>query len=187
MFGNSYGNLTLFDELVLFQYNIRRKIIESVYRFFPKLIVLRIKIITKKSISNNEFIRKISSYFKYPDLGDISSEERNAIIGQANKIINGVYDVLGSDEVILDPVVWHTDIKTGFNWDVGKFYKKYKQVDINNNADVKVPRELSRSHHLLTLALAYSLTQQEIYAKKCIDQIENWIEENPLMYSINWR
>ena len=49
-----------------------------------------------------------------------------------------------------------------------------------------MPRELSRSHHLLHVALAYNLTKREEFADFLITQIINWIDENPLMYSINW-
>ena len=59
-------------------------------------------------------------------------------------------------------------------------------VDNSNNADVKVPRELSRSHHLLWLGQAYLLTKNEKYVNEFIFQIENWIDENPIMKSINW-
>jgi uncharacterized heparinase superfamily protein len=38
----------------------------------------------------------------------------------------------------------------------------------------------------LKLGLAYRLTNDEKYAEVCIAQMKNWIDENPLMYSINW-
>ena len=98
----------------------------------------------------------------------------------------GYITLLGSGDVELNPIDWHTDFKTGFKWSPGTFYKKYMQEDIDTDSDVKVPRELSRAHHLLKLGLAYRLTNDQKYADVCVAQMKNWIDENPLMYSINW-
>jgi len=38
----------------------------------------------------------------------------------------------------------------------------------------------------LWLGEAYLLTEDEKYAQEVISQIDNWIDENPLMHSINW-
>lgn len=116
----------------------------------------------------------------------ISEEERQSIIQSANRFINGYYNSLGSGEVLLRPIDWHTDFKSGYRWNPGTFYKKYKQVNLLDDSDVKVPRELSRSHHLLHLALAFQFTKQNKYKEECYNQIFHWIEANPLMYSINW-
>ena len=88
--------------------------------------------------------------------------------------------------VEVNPIDWHTDFKSGFTWKKGRFYKKYVTTDLSNNADVKVPWELSRCHHLLWLGEAYLITNEEKYAKEIVYQIENWIDENPLMQSVNW-
>lgn len=119
-------------------------------------------------------------------LSYIDWEEKKKIICSAEDSIAHNFNLLGSGEVHLDPIDWHTDFKSGYKWPKGKFYKKYKQVDLYNNADIKVPWELSRCHHLLCLGEAYLITKDEKYAQEVIDQILNWIEENPLMYSINW-
>jgi hypothetical protein len=116
----------------------------------------------------------------------ISVEEKNAILDAAEKIMNGLHDLLGSGETLLNPIDWHTDFKTGYRWPPGKFYLDYAQESIATSSDVKVPRELSRCHHLLKLAMAYQLTGNSIYAEKILEQINDWIDNNPLMFSINW-
>jgi hypothetical protein len=116
----------------------------------------------------------------------VKGETRAKILGKADEIVEGYYDILGSGRIRLKPIDWHLDFKSGVAWPKGKFYLKYIQVDYANSADVKVPRELSRSHHMLVLGQAFLLTKDEKYAWQFKKQVENWIEENPLMYSINW-
>lgn len=117
---------------------------------------------------------------------EVSDGEKATIIADADKSMNNVFNLLGSGDVKLDPIKWSTDFIHGYEWKKGSYYKKYNQVDLSNNADVKVPREISRCHHLLRLALAYRFTGEEKYAKTVVAHIEDWINENPLMYSINW-
>ena len=59
-------------------------------------------------------------------------------------------------------------------------------VDLNNSADVKVPWELSRFHHLPTFGQAYLLTDDLKYALEFKNQIEDWIKKNPIEMSVNW-
>jgi hypothetical protein len=35
------------------------------------------------------------------------------------------FDYLGSGLVEVHPIDWHSDFKTGFRWQQGKFYLKY--------------------------------------------------------------
>lgn len=116
----------------------------------------------------------------------IDDMEKQAIVTAADKTLSNVFNILGSGDVVLAPIQWGKDFISGYNWPSGKYYRDYKQVDLTNNADVKIPRELSRSHFLLHLALAYQFTKEAKYADKLLGLISDWIEKNPLMYSINW-
>lgn len=113
-------------------------------------------------------------------------DEFRKIIKLANQTIDHQFNVLGSGFVEIDPIDWHSDFKSHFTWSKGKFYLNYKLVDLTNDADVKVPWELSRSHHLLWLGEAFLLTGDEKYAKEVVFQISEWINDNPFMLSINW-
>lgn len=115
-----------------------------------------------------------------------NTEDSGSVLEWADKTINHEFNYLGSGLVNLNPIDWHLDFKSGFRWPKGRFYLKNKKIDLTNGADVKVPWELSRCHHLLWLGEAYLLTKDEKYAKEVVDQLEWWIDENPLMYSINW-
>ena len=108
------------------------------------------------------------------------------IINDADKICSHIFNLLGSGDIYLGKQLpWNMDFKTNFVWE-NKFYKDIKIIDLSNNADVKVPWELSRFQHLFTLGKAYWLTNDEKYAIEFRDEIEDWIEKNPVEMSVNW-
>ncbi len=117
---------------------------------------------------------------------DLEKSIKDDILLWADQALEHRFNILGSGIVRVDPIDWHTDFKTQFTWRKGIFYKKYSQVDLSNSADIKVVWELSRCHHLIWLGEAYMISHDGKYAKEVVSQIEHWIEENPLMYSINW-
>ncbi len=116
----------------------------------------------------------------------LSKNDCDTIIELADKTVAHYFDYLGSGLIQLDPINWHIDFISGFEWTKGLFYRKYIQVDPNNNADVKIPRELSRCHHLLWLGEAYMITKDNKYSDEIVNEIDNWIDENEFLYSINW-
>lgn len=96
------------------------------------------------------------------------------------------FDLLGSGQVELGPDIdWLCDFKSGFRWPPG-FYSDLVPVDLSNNADVKVPWELSRCQHFVRLGQAYWLTDDERYAREFSAQLNSWIDANPVMGTINW-
>lgn len=122
---------------------------------------------------------------KYPD-------SINEVIGDANDICDHVFDLLGSGKTPLGREInWHEDFKSGFQWDPNKYYinnSSYLSDYFNKNiyADVKVPWELSRCQHFITLGKAYWYTNNEKYLTEFVSQVENWIEENPTELGVNW-
>jgi len=112
--------------------------------------------------------------------------QNSLIVSKADSILKGRLDIFSLGEKDIDKIDWHLDYRSGYRWKPGKFYKDYQIVDLNNNADVKIPWEISRSHHFLILGQAYLFTKDERYTEKFIEHITSWIDENPLMKSINW-
>ena len=86
-----------------------------------------------------------------------------------------------------DPINWHNDIKTNHKWSK-KFYTDYKQKELipSDGVDIKIPWELSRFHHLVTLAQAWRLTNEKKYSLEFFSQWESWRESNPFCYGVNW-
>ncbi|MBP0725119.1 alginate lyase family protein [Bacillus sp. RG28] len=117
-------------------------------------------------------------------LKDLCVEED--IRKDAERVCNHVFNLLGSgDKNLGEKLPWNEDFKTGFIWD-NQFYKDIEIIDLKNNADVKVPWELSRSQHIATLGKAYWLTSNEKYAIEFKDQLLDWIKNNPVEMSVNW-
>ena len=151
-------------------------------KFFLKSSFKKISKKASKTQTSKNLINLLGDFSDYK----YNCNDEDLIIQLADSIVDHKFDLLGSGITKLEPLDWHKDFKSGFKWEKGKFYQDYIQVDLSNNADVKVPRELSRSHHLLWLGQAYLLTKNEKYVNEFIFQIENWIDENPIMKSINW-
>jgi hypothetical protein len=164
--------------------------LHKLYRFYPLSWVIKaedekvLKGFTKAHFKHT--MENMLGDFSTLPIKEVDLAQQQEIIADANLILEHTFDLLGSGKVTLNPIDWHTDFKSGFTWDKGTFYKQYRTVDLNNDSDVKVPWELSRSHQLLYLGEAYLLTKDERYANEIIFQINNWIDENPFLYSINW-
>ena len=110
---------------------------------------------------------------------------RNNVVSLANKALSHEYKHLGSGWIKKDPMIWNSDLKTGFCWPNGVFYKKQTSYT-PKGADIKMPWDLSRCHHVLWLSEAYVLTGDEKYAEEAVIQIASWIDSNKFLYSVNW-
>lgn len=115
----------------------------------------------------------------------ISTKEQQIILESANLTLNHQFDYLGSAPVHMPKIRWHDDFKTGFSWTKGVYYLKQRS-STKKGADIKVPWELSRCHHLLWLGEAFLISKDEKYAKEVVEEIEDWWKENPFLYSVNW-
>lgn len=154
--------------------SVRREAFRATERVFP---------------SKDLLVRKLRWVLGWPlpeghRAGPVGDEEE--LVRRAEGILRREFDILGSGPVKLDPIDWHVDFKSGFRWAPGRFYRDYQQVCLTDEADVKVPRELSRCHHFLVLGRAYQATGNNRYVHEYLRQTLEWIDSNPLMYSINW-
>jgi hypothetical protein len=117
---------------------------------------------------------------RYP--GSIQSN-----VGQADKVMAHRFDLLGSGEVSLGQKIdWHRDFKSGKVWPV-VYFEDIPEVDLSDSSDIKVTWELSRLYHFVTLGKAYTCTRNEEYTVEFLDQLADWIQNNPPRYGVNWR
>ncbi|MBM3712113.1 MAG: hypothetical protein FJW56_01540 [Actinobacteria bacterium] len=84
-----------------------------------------------------------------------------------------------------EPIDWHKDFKSGYRWNNNLLYKNIKFGNIEG-VDVKIPWELSRCYHFITLGQAYFITGDERYAEEFIYQSIDWVENNPFQFGVNW-
>lgn len=109
------------------------------------------------------------------------------IVSCADDICHHNFNLLGSGNVNLGKKInWHRDYISGYVWPFDCPAKLIKTIDLSNNADVKIPWELSRFQHLVCLGQAYWLTGNINYINEIIEQVCDWIECNPIGTGVNW-
>ncbi len=113
-------------------------------------------------------------------------EARARAIAAADEVLRHRFDLLGSGPVTLGPEIdWHCDFKTGWRWPL-VHHLRLTHPPLTSPHDVKVPWELSRCHHLVTLGRAYAFSGDERYAREFVAQVRNWIAANPVEFGVNW-
>lgn len=108
------------------------------------------------------------------------------IVEEADRFLRHEFDLLGSGPVDLGRrLPWHEDFKTGRRWPLW-YAPDIDYNELDRPSDVKVPWELSRCQHLVRLGQAYWLTGDERYAQAFVDDVSDWIAENPWTRGVNW-
>ena len=132
-------------------------------------------------------------------LGDINQQYREIFpkeaenkVYQADLICEHVFDLLGSGPKKLSKdgegyqsINWHIDFISGFSWDK-KIFCKYIKPGVKKGVEIKIPWELSRFQYLNILGQAYILTKKQKYVEEFINQINDWIDNNPVCFGVNW-
>jgi hypothetical protein len=96
-------------------------------------------------------------------------------------------DLLGSGPVQLGARInWHRDFKTGFTWSRDLLPDDQDTLRLRDPCDIKVPWELSRCHHWVTLGRAYALDADPRFAAEFTTQLDAWLDDNPWPYGVNW-
>ena len=118
----------------------------------------------------------------------ISEKTKDHLIYHSNQICKHTFDFLGTGKMNWgNPINWHIDIKSKYQWD-NKFYTEYTILEImpGNGIDIKIPWELNRLQHLVTLGQVYVFTKDKKYPKELCRQLNHWIESNRFCNGINW-
>ncbi len=112
--------------------------------------------------------------------------DRSRIMVAAEAALAHRVDLLGSGPTELGTqIAWSRDFKTGFVWPPC-FALRMAYCDPRTPDDVKVPWELSRVQWLFPVGQAYLLAGDERYAEGARGVLEQWIDANPIAYSVNW-
>ncbi len=86
------------------------------------------------------------------------------------------------------PIDWHIDIRSGYRWPSVAWYREI-EVTPARGADIKVPWELSRCHHLpqmAVLACWSSAEDRDRLASGFRDQILDFMAANPPRFGVDW-
>jgi uncharacterized heparinase superfamily protein len=105
----------------------------------------------------------------------------------AERTLAHIFDLLGSGPVQLGQRIdWHTDFRSGIPFVRDGLEADHDSLRLDEPCDVKVPWELSRCHHWVTLGRAYALDQDPRYAREFVAQLAAWLDDNPWPYGVNW-
>jgi len=152
-------------------------------------------------LRNDVISQEIPQYFRFrgnpsfffkgktAELPEESLARSREIVEDADEICAHNFNLLGSGESQVDrelgKIDWHKDFKSGMRWNPRVFYTD-TQIIKGSGSDIKVPWELSRFQHLPALGKAYWFTGDEKYAREFVNEIKDWIENNPPQYGVNW-
>lgn len=84
------------------------------------------------------------------------------------------------------PIDWQVDFKSGFRWRESNWHGDCN-IGYLPNRDVKVPWELGRCQHLISLAQAFTFTKDNVYAEEFRNQVLDFIATNPPGFGVQWR
>lgn len=110
--------------------------------------------------------------------------EADQIIREADKQMRGEYSFLNIS-IKESPINWNYEHNTGKLIQLDYCFD-IDSRDTAKNGHVKDVWGKNRHQHLTLLALAYSLSDDERYAKEVNEQLSNWVDQNPVMRGINW-
>jgi len=112
--------------------------------------------------------------------------ESEAIVEEAEQVYQHRFDLLGYQLLDYGPKIdWHFDAAHAKR-SPRKPWFKIDWADFDGVGDLKVTWELNRHQHLVTLAKAHRLTQDERFTVELYQQWYDWQTENPYSIGINW-
>jgi len=127
---------------------------------------------------------------KVPELVRILRErlpaETAAILRQADSICAHRFDVLGYEKVDFgDPIDWHLDPVHGIRAPRSVAFR-VPFLEFGKVGDHKIIWELNRHQHLVTLAKAWLVANDDRYVNELVAQWRQWQQQNPYPVGINW-
>jgi Heparinase II/III N-terminus/Heparinase II/III-like protein len=108
------------------------------------------------------------------------------LIASADRIVADHYwTLLGFDEKCFgEQIQWARDPLSGYLWPLD--YHGDLKLMRDDGSDVRVLWELNRLGHIVTLARAYFVTNDERYSMEFFSQVQSWDEQNPYGRGANW-
>jgi len=152
----------------------------------------------KYNISNNfltykDIIKNVSEIFiseknKTDLLYRLTYFNRDSIdetIINANQICKRNIKIFGKKYYLGENINWNEDKYSGYKWPLD-YYRDIEIINLNNFADIKIPWEISRLHHLVILGKAFWITNRKIFLTEIIKQFNSWEQNNPYGRGPNW-
>lgn len=136
--------------------------------------------------SSSRFFLDGSAFKRAQAVAAYSPGAAERLLARGERILAHRLDILGSGDCDLgDQIPWRRDFISGHEWPLAHF-STLTIVDLDAGIDIKVPWELSRLHHLVTLGQCYALSGVETYAREVVAQLRDWWVQNPVEFGPNW-
>jgi hypothetical protein len=108
------------------------------------------------------------------------------IVVRAEKICGHRFDLLGYQNLDYGVEIdWQLDVVHGKRGPRKPWFK-VKYLQFEEVGDSKITWELNRHQHFVTLAKAYLLTGDDMFAREIFAQWTHWHKENPYPIGMNW-
>lgn len=143
---------------------------------FQKIIDISIK---QKFFYRDYFLKSVS--YKQIRIEELEVTDQKDMYN----ILNRSFFWLGLNGVSITSDNWNLDFVSGYIWN-NDYFQNIVTVDKSNNADVKIPWELSRLQHLSRIACIYNRSRDSKLLKYVIDNLKSWISHNPYKNTVNW-
>ena len=113
-------------------------------------------------------------------------QQAENIIREANEICRHRFQLLGYRDLDYGAEIdWHLDVVHGIRSPLIPWFK-INFLDFSQVGDHKVTWELNRHQHLVTLAKAWLLTNDNTYVREIVAQWYSWKQANPYPLGDNW-
>lgn len=128
----------------------------------------------------------------------VAPAAEHRVLEAAARALRHEFDLLGSGPFVpidpdrpvrggYQPIDWYLDPVRHLRFPRGVPHKDWKLYEMRpGNADVKYPWELARCQHWVTLGQAWRLTGEDRFAREIVDQLDDFVEANPVGIGINW-
>jgi hypothetical protein len=116
----------------------------------------------------------------------IPDDARKAVIGAAERLMRGEWEVLGVSRTDLEKPDWFRDPVTGRRSDPDRYSFRIDPRSQEQTGNIKQVCEISRLQHLTLLATAWYLTEDDRYAQRVADQLTSWWRQNPFLSGVHW-
>lgn len=81
--------------------------------------------------------------------------------------------------------LWSCDFYSGYKWKNNRYFRK-TILRPGFGADIKVPWESARCHHIVSFAFAYLVTNDDKYIESSKSYLIEFMKANPVNIGINW-
>lgn len=144
----------------------------------------------RNSVHLSKMLEVIDSvqFYGLSDVGpkDFPQSWADSTIASAERLLQHRYSYLALGEIELgEEINWNREYKRGIDTPL-LFGPWMDYRDTASFGDFKYFWELPRFQHLIILAKAYYLTDEEKYAEEVIKQIKSFVKQSPYLLGVNW-